>query len=188
MTFQLGTIRIRGMKVQCKECGAKVVSDGARGRTKRYCSDRCRKRASRRRLQPFPSGMMKRDTWARADDKRPIQVNGRAASSTDPRTWAQFDDVKDGPGDGYGIFMGQGLGVIDIDHCLTDSGLIKAWARDVLRGIKEPVVFVRKIRKFRKIRTRPPGSRPASVNEWATGPWSVTRGIALWLLPASAAT
>ena len=130
------------MKVQCKECGAKVVSDGARGRTKRYCSDRCRKRASRRRLQPFPSGMMKRDTWARADDKRPIQVNGRAASSTDPRTWAQFDDVKDGPGDGYGIFMGQGLGVIDIDHCLTDSGLIKPWGRDVLRGIKEPVVFV----------------------------------------------
>lgn len=132
------------MNTNCLECGARITSTGGRGPTKRLCSARCRKRASRRRqaARPtFPAEMTGRRAWTRAEGKRPVMMSGQAASTTNPRTWATFPEVQDGAGDGFGIMLGGGLGCYDLDGALDDRGRLKGWARDVLEGIPEPVVF-----------------------------------------------
>lgn len=69
--------------------------------------------------------------------KRPIQTSGRAASTTDPATWASFAEVsKSTSGDGFGIMLGGGLGCYDLDHVTDDE------AHAFLATIPEPVVYV----------------------------------------------
>ena len=116
----------------CGECG-KVLQRAVTGRPKRFCGQTCRKRASRR--PKFPTVMTEQCRWVRADGKRPIQVDGSPASSTDPNTWVSFLDVQRGAGDGFGIMLGDGLGCYDFDH-LSD-GFVRAYAS----SIPERVVF-----------------------------------------------
>lgn len=71
--------------------------------------------------------------WVCADGKRPVQVDGSPASSTDPSTWATFTEVKSKP---HGIMLGDGLGCYDLDH-VTD-----AEARSFIATITEPIVYV----------------------------------------------
>jgi primase-polymerase (primpol)-like protein len=121
--------------MNCERCGEYVVLAGI-GQRPRFCSTRCRvaaHRASKR--SNFPKQMTARESWVRADDKRPIQPNGRAASSTDMRTWHSFAAVQSGAGDGFGIMLGDGLGCYDLDH-VTD-----VQARDFIASIPEPVAF-----------------------------------------------
>ena len=61
--------------------------------------------------------------WTRADGKRPVMPNGRAASSIDPATWTRYGDVQAGFGDGYGVMLGGGLACIDLDDCLVGGRL-----------------------------------------------------------------
>lgn len=82
--------------------------------------------------------------WVRADGKRPIQVDGSPASSTDSDTWARFCDVQSGAGDGFGVMLGGGLGCVDLDHCL-EGGSLASWARDVLAGIEAPLYVERSV-------------------------------------------
>lgn len=79
--------------------------------------------------------MTDRRAWVRADGKRPIQVDGFPASSTDPDTWAGFAQVQRGAGDGFGIMLGGGLGCYDFDDKSDE------FVRDYVSGIPEPVVF-----------------------------------------------
>jgi primase-polymerase (primpol)-like protein len=59
-----------------------------------------------------------------APDKRPLTVRGHAASSTDPATWASYAEaVGSRAGVGLGFVLGDGIGCIDIDHCLTGNEL-----------------------------------------------------------------
>lgn len=59
--------------------------------------------------------------WVAADGKRPIRVDGRPASSTDPTTWANWNSViRSRAGDGLGIMLGDGLGCYDLDD-VTDE-------------------------------------------------------------------
>ena len=71
-----------------------------------------------------------------------MTVTGRAASSTDPSTWSTFAEVQASTaGDGFGVMLGGGhLACHDLDHAL-DGGVLKPWAREVLDGITEPVLF-----------------------------------------------
>lgn len=112
---------------------------GRRGPSRRFCSPRCRTAAHRERKRAanaIPAGMRERVRWVRADGKRPIRADGRPASSTDPSTWAMFEDVQTGAGDGFGVMLGSGLGCYDLDD-VTD-----AQAREFADGVAEPVVFV----------------------------------------------
>lgn len=121
--------------MNCERCGEYVVLAGI-GQRPKFCSTRCRvaaHRASKR--STFPKSMTSRSSWTRCAGKRPIQPNGRAASSTDVRTWSSFADVQAGAGDGSGIMLGGGLGCYDLDH-VTDSQ-----AREFIASIPEPVVF-----------------------------------------------
>lgn len=133
------------MNTTCRECGRAIVSDGRRGPTKRLCSAACRKRVSRRRQRErmvFPAVMTTRATWARAEGVRPVTVAGGFASVSNPKTWAMFAEVQDGPGDGFGVMLGGGLGAYVLDGALDDEGGLMPWAREGLEGIGEPVVWL----------------------------------------------
>jgi primase-polymerase (primpol)-like protein len=121
----------------CEICG-RELTHGTRGPRKRFCGQTCRKRASRR--APFPAAMTERRTWTRAAGKRPLTPAGRSASSTNRSTWASFADVQRGPGSGFGIMLGDGLGVYDLDHVTDDE------AQEFIDTISEPVVYAERSR------------------------------------------
>ena len=131
------------MNLICEQCGGHFESMGARGRTPRFCSAACKQRSYRerragvKRLQALSVGR-----WVRAVRKRPIMVDGSAASSTNPATWASFAEVQSGAGDGFGVVLdGSGLGCYDFDNCF-DGDVLKPAVRDFIAGITYPIVYV----------------------------------------------
>lgn len=131
------------MNLICEQCGGHFESTGARGRTPRFCSAACKqksyreRRAGVKRLQALSVGR-----WVRADGKRPVMVDGSAASSTNPATWDSFAEVQSGAGDGFGVVLdGSGLGCYDFDDCF-DGGVLKPAVREFIAGIAYPIVYV----------------------------------------------
>ncbi|AXH69776.1 DNA polymerase/primase [Mycobacterium phage KristaRAM] len=104
----------------CERCGAKLGLGGARGRSPRFCSGRCRVAAHRNRTR-LPESLTSRPRWTCRDGKRPIQPNGRPASSTNSATWSTWAEVKDCPN---GIMLGDGLACYDLDGVLDDGKLL----------------------------------------------------------------
>ena len=132
----------------CHWCG--VVIPVRLGRVPKFCSGACRQRAYRARkraeraaVPTLPARMTRVRRWVRAAGKRPITVSGAPASSTDPRTWSTYSEVrKSNAGNGFGVMLdGTGLGCVDIDNCLKGDKL-EGWAHGVLMNVKGPVVFV----------------------------------------------
>lgn len=82
----------------------------------------------------MPTELVSRDRWvlwkpvrrAGRMTKMPVQVDGSPASSTDQSTWAPFSQVRSAKRKGY--VLGDGIGCIDLDHCLVDGVLTPAAA------------------------------------------------------------
>ena len=129
--------------MNCKECGLPLGIGGARGRLPRFCSNACRQRAYRRRRDTtIPAAMRDTARWARAAGKRPIQIDGTPASSTNPATWSTYSKVmKSKAGDGFGFMLGDGIGCYDLDNALED-GVLKPWACETVASIIEPVLYI----------------------------------------------
>lgn len=118
------------MKKAC-DCGKTIPVSGGRGRPATYCSRACQQRAYRkRRASVIPEQLQTADRWVRWKrvprgervTKMPITPWGGAASSTDPRTWASYDDARASAlGDGLGFALGAGFACIDIDKCIVDG-------------------------------------------------------------------
>ena len=75
--------------------------------------------------------------WA----KLPMTTAGGAASSTDPATWATFDDVADalimGGFDGIGLVLGEDVQGIDLDDCRDPgTGELSELAQEVLEKVE----------------------------------------------------
>ncbi len=67
--------------------------------------------------------------------KIPYQRNGKHASSTDPATWCTHAEAQAAVGSftGVGVVMGDGLGCVDLDHCIDPStAKIAPWAREII--------------------------------------------------------
>lgn len=119
-----------GMSV-CLVCGG-ALAPASRAIAPKYCSSACRQKAYRqRRKSVVPVEMRAECRWVRAIGKRPIRPNGRPASSTDPDTWASFEDVQAGVGDGFGFMLGDGFACWDFDHCFHD-GLLDVSVFDLI--------------------------------------------------------
>ncbi|AIP27897.1 AAA domain protein [Burkholderia thailandensis E264] len=96
-------------------------------------------------FEGIPASLKERPQWLlwqyEYDGKRwtkvPKQSNGRHASTKNPNTWTNFDQVRDeyqsGEFDGIGIVLVDGLFGIDFDHVLDADCNPEAWADDVLR-------------------------------------------------------
>ena len=102
----------------------------------KFCTQKCgtyfRRRANRSPHVPEALTGLKR--WVRrSDDKVPLTVDGAAASSTNSRTWTDYEAAKSssvGAGLGF-VLNGDGIGVIDLDHAIID-GVVLPWAAEVL--------------------------------------------------------
>ena len=125
----------------CEWCETELPRTVKPGRSRRFCTARCRQAACRARRAERPSAGLPEGRWTRCVGKRPVTVTGRSASSTDPSTWSTFAEVQaSSVGDGFGVMLGGGLGCHDLDHALED-GELKSWARDILDGIAERVLY-----------------------------------------------
>lgn len=120
---------------QCanRRCGA-VLPAGSLALT---CSSPCRQAAyrARRRTEAVPAEMASTQQWVRRSaSKVPLTVGGTVASSTNPSTWATYQQVKRstvGAGLGFALTADDGIVCIDLDHCLSD-GQLAAWAKRIL--------------------------------------------------------
>lgn len=109
----------------CSVCGRRFAWSG-RGRAPSACGQRCRKRRSRSTL---PAALTELVRWTCRDGKRPIQVDGRPASSTNPTTWTTYSDVADRP---HGVMLGDGLCCWDLDNVIDTDGVLDPAAVAVL--------------------------------------------------------
>lgn len=81
--------------------------------------------------------------WVKCQGKRPIQTNGRAASTAKPITWTTISQVAASTaGDGYGYMLGDGIGCIDLDHCIYADGTLTALAASILAACPDTYVEV----------------------------------------------
>jgi len=112
----------------------------------RYCGAACRLAAHREHAGGdtcIPADLRRRDRWVRHRAKRPITVDGRPASSTNPQTWTTWSAARDAStGDGAGFVLDTGIICIDIDHCLTPAGRLEAWAAPVLAQLPRTYIEV----------------------------------------------
>ena len=127
----------------CSSCGREFAR--ASKQRPRFCSNACKQKAyrGRQKLAGLPLAEFRQQKrWVRASGKRPVMVDGSAASSTNPATWASFSEVQSGAGDGFGVVLdGSGLGCYDFDNCF-DGGVLKPAVREFIAGIAYPIVYV----------------------------------------------
>src|SRR5438128_2132423 len=136
--------RVDGMPRGCERCG-----DGLgplrSGPTPRFCSTRCRVAAHRAKM---PAELRSRARWVaweltRRDGgkvtKRPVQLDGRPASTTDHRTWTSYARLQGRKRRGW--VLGEGIGCIDLDHCLVD-GRPTAAAQRFLNSLPDTYIEV----------------------------------------------
>ncbi|WIB25827.1 DNA primase [Curtobacterium sp. MCSS17_015] len=106
---------------ECGYCGKSIVYKNAQAR---FCSDKCRNYDRRRQQRnPIPAEITKRDRWVRWNAaKVPLTASGSTASSTNPATWTTYAGATASTaGVGIGYVLGDGIGCIDLDHCLLDG-------------------------------------------------------------------
>lgn len=108
----------------CEYCGATLRAN--KRPTAKYCTTRCRVAAHRANalntLKTLPQ-------WVNHDQhKRPINPNtGKYARANDPHTWAthtQATQHAQQTGHGLGFMLGNGVGCIDLDHCINPDGTL----------------------------------------------------------------
>jgi primase-polymerase (primpol)-like protein len=72
--------------------------------------------------------------------KVPLQLDGKAASSTNPATWASYARVRGSKRKGF--VLGEGIACLDLDKCVDEAGELTLWARKVLRQVPGTYVEV----------------------------------------------
>ncbi|RDG37950.1 bifunctional DNA primase/polymerase [Streptomyces corynorhini] len=127
------------IRTTCEYCDAELRRAGL-GRPQRFCSGRCRVAAHRKKRagEAVPAEIRGQKRWIRhGADKTPLRADtGRAASSTDPRTWTDHGTAARSPhGAGLGFVLnGDGIVCVDLDHCLTADGQLAPWAAAILNA------------------------------------------------------
>lgn len=117
----------------CERCAEQLPTLARRHA--RYCSTRCRVAAHRARSR-VPAELTDRPRWVRhSAAKVPLTVRGQPASSTDPSTWATYDQARGsrvGAGLGCVLLADDDVVCIDLDHALDDRGEPVPWAAAIL--------------------------------------------------------
>lgn len=123
-------LRRRELSRMCQWCG-RMFTAGTR--KARFCSDRCRVASHRDRL---PDELMSRRRWVRHDGKRPITIDGRPASVSDPSTWSGYATATASTvGDGVGFVLGDGISCWDFDHCISAEGIVPRELVDLICSV-----------------------------------------------------
>lgn len=105
----------------CPECHTSMRYKRADAK---FCGTKCRVQSHRRGLYEIPAELKGMKRWVRRSSlKRPLMVGGLPASVTVPGHWSDFARAEAsavGAGLGF-VLAGDGIGVIDLDHCLVDG-------------------------------------------------------------------
>jgi hypothetical protein len=85
--------------------------------------------------------------WVGHIDKKPCDPrDGSPASTTDPKTWGDFEDAftfyaqhwsNPAAGVGFVFVPEDGFVFLDLDHCLDEAGKAKPWARRLVQTLGE---------------------------------------------------
>jgi len=130
------------MNRSCDSCSARIPLTASH--RARFCSGACRQKAYRQRSRRgIPAEMTCRPRWVRHDaHKVPLTLFAGPASVVDPRTWTTYEKASaSSVGTGLGIVLGDGLGCIDLDHCIT-GGRLAPWAREIVDEWRDRAVFI----------------------------------------------
>ncbi|MFD4700920.1 hypothetical protein [Streptomyces niveus] len=99
----------------CEHCGNDLVLT-ARQRA-RFSDTRCRSHAFRAQKTALPIELTTRDRWVRRTaEKVPLTVAAMAASSTDPRTWSDYESARKST---HGV--GTGFVLSDVDDVAVST-------------------------------------------------------------------
>lgn len=113
------------------------------------CGARCRQALSRARRRDraariaaetvarIPQELTSRARWVRHAAKRPMRIDGRWASVTDPSSWSDYASAQaatSGDGIGYVLTAGDGVVVIDLDHAV-EGGQVLPWAQRIVDAL-----------------------------------------------------
>ena len=93
----------------------------------------------------FPEGLRAIRNWCAwkletrkgKQTKVPYSVTGKGAKSNDPDTWTGFETITEllsmtDEYNGYGFMVSDGIVFIDVDHCISDAGIMDDRGKDVL--------------------------------------------------------
>ncbi|MFJ4768450.1 DNA primase [Streptomyces uncialis] len=122
---------------RCERCGEHLSA--RHSHRARFCSVRCRMAAHRaRKRDATPRELRTRDRWVRRSaEKVPLTTAGKAASSTDSRSWSTHAEASAsvvGVGTGFVLSAIDDIVCIDLDHCLDRmTGKLARWAAAILR-------------------------------------------------------
>lgn len=104
----------------------------------KFCTPKCRVYAHRAaKRSGIPTELTSIDRWVRRSVlKRPLTVSGKAASSTDPSTWATYAEARvSNAGAGLGFVLdGDGIACVDLDGVLT-GGVLDPRAAKLLASL-----------------------------------------------------
>jgi hypothetical protein len=125
---------------RCEHCRQPLSIGGARGRSPRFCSNRCRTAAFR--AHPVPTVMRQRARWIgyttidHSGKLLPYWLPGGFWSErrplSDPSNWASWETVKEEAPDRRGFMLGDGIGCIRIDGCMNGRGTVKPAVLDAV--------------------------------------------------------
>ena len=142
-------------------------------------------------LRDLPQWVTWRYKWLddrRKWDKPPRQARtGRAASSTDPKTWSAFADAvyayEHRPNlDGIGFVVTEASAIVgvDLDHCRTpETGEIASWAWSIVQALNsytEVSPSGTGLRIWLKARRAPNGRRKGNVEVYSWGHYLTATG------------
>lgn len=122
----------------CQNCGQPHRTH--KRRHAKYCSTRCRVAAHRKQgLQP----LKQHARWVNHDQrKRPINPNtGHMAKSNDYTTWGTYTQAQQ-TGKPLGYMLGDGIGCIDLDHCIQADGTLTKGAQLLVAEYPENYIEV----------------------------------------------
>lgn len=109
----------------------------------RHCSTRCRV-AAHRALPPEQLRIANR--WVRySTTKVPLTITGDNASSTNARTWCDFETAAAstvGAGLGFVLTDVDRIACVDVDHCLDGRGRLLSWAQEIFANVPDTYMEV----------------------------------------------
>jgi predicted DNA-binding transcriptional regulator AlpA len=104
--------------------GQMPAPSGLSGRTRLWSKSIVDEWIASRSPNSIPFELRRIPRWLRySADKVPLTANGRAASSTNVKTWTSYESAaasKVGAGIGF-VLNGDGIMCIDLDHCVVDG-------------------------------------------------------------------
>ncbi|RRD61362.1 hypothetical protein [Leucobacter sp. OH1287] len=125
------------MDRHCKYCFGSMMMVR---RDAKFCRVKCRVYFARE-LRRIPAALRAFKAWVRMKAAKPVQTNGKPASSTNRTTWTDYKSVRRSrQGDGFGVVLGRGLCCYRFKNAYRRGRLLKR-VHQALAAVTEPIIY-----------------------------------------------